>query len=154
MDVLAAFLAGATDGSAPGMVIEGPLLIAADEDDATLVAALGACLAIRVDADTVLVRLDLPAPLEDARATLEERLAAGGLTLIERDAAVATVVGIELAGLRGSAWSLWATDPERGRAALERAAAGELADQLDRSGAETQAAVEAALAALEDDLRT
>lgn len=149
--LLARYLDGRKDGTSPDAHVRGELLLAHDQ-----------ALAVRLDG-AVLVRLHLPGVQHLApevlalRDTLQEALTAEGMVLVEEDSALAGIVGIEVAGLRGEAWSLWADDPERGQTALARRALGDVPDvpgmlDAERSRRQEQADMEAALAEIERDL--
>ncbi|HVM13988.1 MAG TPA: hypothetical protein VM287_06635 [Egibacteraceae bacterium] len=150
-ELVAHYLDGATTGASPDAEVSGELLTA-DEH----------AVAVRLDG-AVLVRLHLPGvqhlPPEvlAVRQHLEEALSAFGMVLTDEDSVLGGIVGIEVAGLRGEAWSLWAHDPEQGQAALARRALGEVADvsgllDADRARRQEEAEVQATLAELEREL--
>lgn len=150
-DLLARYLDGAGDGVSPDACVRGELLVAHDHG-----------LAVRLDG-AVLVRLHapgvqhLPPEVLAIRDALQEALTAGGMALVEEDSALGGILGIEVAGLRGEAWSLWASDPERGRTALATRALGDVPDvsgllDADRSRRQEEADMEATLTEIERDL--
>lgn len=129
---------GSTAGVSPEAHIEGALLLAGDHP-----------LAIRVEGDAALVRDQVPGDVAALRARLERFLESEGLHLIEQDAPLGALVGIEVSGLRGDAWSLWGRDPEQGQAALVRRAAADMPGLLDSDEARRRAEVDASLAEIE-----
>lgn len=137
------YVAGAQAGSSPDARIERAVLMSRGEVDQPVAIHLGAAVLLR-DAE-------LP-DVAALRSALEQALHAAGMVLIERDATLAGVVGIEFTGLRGEAWSLWARDAEEGHAALAQQAAGEVADMLDHDDARRRAEVDAALDEIERQL--
>jgi hypothetical protein len=150
-ELLAAYLDGARRGVSPEARVRGELLEAHDH-----------ALAVRLD-DAVVVRLHLPGvqhlppDVLAIRDALHEVLTTAGMALVEEDSPLAGIVGIEVAGLRGEAWSLWAQDPERGRIALARRAHGDVPDvpgmlDAERSRRQEEADIEATLAEIERDL--
>lgn len=141
-DLLVAFADGEPSGWSPEAMIDG----------ASLVAATGLCAALRLPG-AFLVRSDVPDGAEEVRDRFIAMLEGRAWEPVERDAVLAGVVGIEMAGERGASWDLWADDPERGREVLIRRALGDLADHLDFEGAQQRAAIDAAVAELEQRLR-
>lgn len=150
-ELLARYLDGATTGSSPDARLHGELLLAGDH-----------ALAVRLDG-AVLIRLHdpgvqhLPPEVLAIRDALQEALTTEGMVLIEEDSALAGIVGIEVAGLRGEAWSLWAQDADRGQTALARRALGDVPDvpgmlDAERSRRQEEADMEATLAEIERDL--
>lgn len=135
--LFARWLEGSSTGACSDAHVEGSLLVAGDHP-----------LAIRIDG-AVLVRDVTPGEIETTRRALEGFLASAGLELIEEDAALGALVGIEVSGLRGDAWSLWARDADAGQAALVRRAAGDMPGLLDTGEADRRAAVDAALEEIE-----
>lgn len=112
-ELLAAYLAGADAGSSPDGHIEDPVLVILDHS-----------LAIRVG-PAVLVRDHVPPPVGEVREQLCQALRNDGIALVEEDSVLACAVGIEVTGLRGEAWSLWARDAEQARAVLAQRAVGD-----------------------------
>lgn len=139
--LLARYLDGGESGWCEGLRIEGTLLVGAGY----------APLAIRLEPGAILVREDLPD--EDAVRSLRDALVAAlrhaGVDLVDEDATLGGVVGIEVAGIRGGIWSLWAHDPSGGQSALERRALGDVAELLDVDQAQRQQEVDATLAEME-----
>lgn len=123
-------------------------------EEALLVGAGYVPLAIRLGEGAVLVREDLPD--DEAVASLRDALLAAlgdaGIGLVDEDATLGGVVGIEVAGVRGGIWSLWARDPEEGQSVLERRALGEVADFVDTDQLRRQQEIDATLADMERDL--
>lgn len=122
-ELVEGFLEGQSRGSADIFSVEGELLSGRD-----------AALAIRVPAAGTrvsLVRNDCPDEAAEAREALTGLLHGAGLQCVEELAVLGHVVGIEVAGLRGSEWDLWADDADAGRAALATRALGEIADHID-----------------------
>lgn len=128
---------GSEAGVSPEAHIEGALLLAGDHP-----------LAIRVEG-AVLIRDHVPDDVHALRGQLERFLEGEGLQLVEEDAPLGALVGIEVSGLRGDAWSLWAQDPEEGHAALVRRAAADMPGLLDSDEARRRAEVDATLAEIE-----
>jgi hypothetical protein len=118
-ELLRSFVEGVTEGHAPDLHLEGPVLVAKWLNP----------LAIRLDLDAILVRDDPPFDVESFRSRLLAALTEAGMFLVEipGDAPLVETVGIEVAGVRGAAWSLWARDPVHGRDALRRRALADLA---------------------------
>jgi hypothetical protein len=73
----------------------------------------------------VLVRTDPPDLVLAARALVERVLAGAGLRCLVSDAPLAVAVGLQVLGLRLSAWSLWGFDEQEAHEALRLAASGE-----------------------------
>lgn len=139
--LLAHYLEGGESGWCEGLRVEQTLLVGAGY----------APLAIRLQEGVVLVREDLPE--EDTVASLREALLAAlreaGIDLVDEDATLAGVVGIEVAGVRGGIWSLWARDATEGQSALQRRALGEVADLVDADQPRRQQEIDATLADME-----
>lgn len=136
-ELLARWMEGSTAGMSPEAHLEGALLLAGDHP-----------LAIRIDG-AVLVRDQVPGPVTGLRRQLERFLAGEGMRLVEEDAPLGALVGIEVSGLRGDAWSLWARDPEEGQAALIARAAADMPGLADNEDARRRAEVDATLAEIE-----
>ncbi|MEX2619811.1 MAG: hypothetical protein WD250_06290 [Egibacteraceae bacterium] len=136
-DLFARWVGGSTAGVSPDAHLEGCLLLAGDHP-----------LAIRIEG-AVLVRDHLPDAVHALRGALERFLETQGLALIEQDAPLGALVGIEVSGLRGDAWSLWARDPDEGHAALVQRAAADMPGLLDGDEARRRAEVDATLAEIE-----
>lgn len=139
--LLTAFVGGEPAGSAGDWRIEGPLLTGRETP-----------LAIRVAADAVLVRAELPEDFTNLLAVLEQALGDAGLSRIEERTVLGHVIGIEVAGLRGSEWDLWATDAQTGHDALKQRALGEIADYIDPDEPARRARQEEDLQRIERDL--
>lgn len=140
-ELLDAFLKGEPhSASTTGWHVEGPLLVGRE-----------APLAIRV-AEAVLVRAELADELADSIGTLEQALGDAGLSRIEKRTVLGHVIGIEVAGIRGSEWDLWATDAEAGHDALQRRALGEVAERIDADEPVRRAREEELLDRIERDL--
>lgn len=86
--------------------------------------------AIRISSDTVLVRLDVAAGMEETKTAVEQALASEGFTLLDEETLLATPVAIQWLGLRTSSWDLWGRDIDRAFVDLRAAAAGDLAEGL------------------------
>lgn len=140
-ELLDAFLKGEPrSASTAGWRLEGPLLVGRE-----------APLAIRV-AEAVLVRAELADELGDMIGALEQALRGAGLSRIEERTVLGHVIGIEVAGIRGSEWDLWATDAEAGHDALKRRALGEVAEHIDADEPARRAREEELLDRIERDL--
>lgn len=139
-ELLTAFVSGEPAGSRGAWRIEGPLLMGREIP-----------LAIRV-ADAVLVRAELPEDFTDLLGVLEQALGDAGLNRIEERTVLGHVIGIEVAGLRGSEWDLWATDAETGHEALKQRALGEIAEHIDPDEPARRAREEESLQRMERDL--
>lgn len=131
------WIEGETAGACSEAHLEGPMLVAGDHP-----------LAIRIDG-AVLIRDQVPGDVGAMREALEQFLHDAGMALVEEDAPLGALVGIEVSGLRGDAWSLWARDPEEGQAALVRRAAPDMPGLLDDDSAQRRAEIDAALAEIE-----
>lgn len=139
-ELLSAFVNGEPAGSAGVWRVEGPLLTGREMP-----------LAIRV-AEAVLVRTELPGGFTDLLAALEQALDHAGLCRIEERTVLGHVIGIEVAGVRGSEWDLWATDATTGHEALKQRALGEIAEHIDPDEPARRAREEESLQRLERDL--
>lgn len=139
-ELLAAFVNGEPAGATGVWRVEGPLLTGRQTP-----------LAIRV-ADAVLVRTELPGGFTDLLAALERALDHAGLCRIEERTVLGHVIGIEVAGVRGSEWDLWATDAETGHGALKQHALGEIAEHIDPDEPARRAREEAWLQRIERNL--
>lgn len=122
-ELVEGFLDGQSRGSADIFSVEGELLSGRDVALAIRVPAAGTRVA--------LVRNDCPGEAAEAREVLTGLLHTAGMRCVEELAVLGHVVGIEVAGLRGSEWDLWADDADAGRAALATRALGEIADHID-----------------------
>lgn len=140
-DLLRAYLGGESSGHSDDFRIE----------DAMLVADGRALLAIRLGGpgQAVLVRSDLPAGVEVLRDALEATLAEAGIGLVEADTVLGGVVGIEIGGVRGAVWDLWARGAEQARETLRLRALGEIADAVDPGVLAEREQLDATLAELE-----
>lgn len=136
-ELLAEFLEGASQGVAEDMRIEGDLLVGHDTG-----------LAIRLPTG-LLVRSDSPEEAADLCHELEQRLADAGMARVDEQTVLGMVVGIEVAGLRGSEWDLWAADADSGREALAHRALGEMADRIDPDEPARREQTEASLREIE-----
>lgn len=139
-ELLAAYAEGADSGTAGAWRIEGTMLV-----------GRGIPLAIRLPG-AVLTRHDLPEDLGELTGALADALAGAGLHRVEERTVLGHVVGIEVAGVRGSEWDLWAVDAETGHEALKAQALGELADQIDPEEPARRAREEQTLQEIERDL--
>ncbi len=139
-ELLAAFVNGESAGSTGVWRTEGPLLTGRETP-----------LAIRV-AEAVLVRTELPGGFTDLLAVLEQALGDAGLTRIEERTVLGHVIGIEVAGVRGSEWDLWATDAATGHEALKQRTLGEIAEHIDPDEPARRAREEESLQRIERDL--
>lgn len=139
--LLARYLDGGESGWSDGLRIEGTLLVGAGY----------APLAIRLEEGVILVREDLPQeePVHSLRESLLGALRHAGINLVDEDATLGGVVGIEVAGIRGGVWSLWAHDASEGQSVLERRALGDVADLVDTDQAQRRQEVDATLAEME-----
>lgn len=139
--LLARYLDGGESGWSDGLRIEGTLLVGAGY----------APLAIRLEEGVILVREDLPQeePVHSLRESLLGALRHAGINLVDEDATLGGVVGIEVAGIRGGVWSLWAHDASEGQSVLERRALGDVADLVDTNQAQRRQEVDATLAEME-----
>ena len=86
--------------------------------------------AMRISDDTVLVRLDIAAGMEDAKAAVEQALSDAGFTLLDEETLLATPVAVQWLGLRVSSWDLWGRDIDKAFSDLRASAAGELFEGL------------------------
>jgi hypothetical protein len=100
--------------------VEGPVLLVERDVPAVL----------RIGARSVLVRIDLPDDLSPARETIEEVLAAEGLTMLDHDTMLALPVAAMMVALRLSSWDLWGADIDEAFADLRTAAVGGQGDVL------------------------
>lgn len=139
-ELLTAFVNGEPADSAGVWRIEGPLLTGRETP-----------LAIRV-AEAVLVRTELPGGFTDLLAVLEQALGDAGLSRIEERTVLGHVIGIEVAGVRGSEWDLWATDAETGHEALKQRALGEIVEHINPDEPARRAREEESLQRIERDL--
>lgn len=139
--LLARYLEGGESGWCEGLRIEGSLLVGAGY----------APLAIRLEQGILLVREDLPdeEAVRALRDSLITSLRHAGSDLVDEDATLGGVVGIEVAGIRGGIWSLWAHDSSEGQSALQRRALGDVAEILDVDQAQRQQEIDATLAEIE-----
>lgn len=113
--VLAGFLAGQSAGTSKSFGIEDSVLNV-DGDVAA---------AIRLNADTVLTRRDLPDDVLWAAGSLAEALPLAGYTLLDEESILAVPVALQVVGIRLSSWDLWGRDLDQAFAALRTAAVGE-----------------------------
>ena len=113
--VLQAFARGEQAGHSSTFHVEGP----------TLVAAWDVAAAIRIGDRTVLVRVDLPPNLLPVKESVEQALAAEGMTLLDSETLLAAPVAVQVLGLRFSTFDLWGADIDEGFADLRAAAQGE-----------------------------
>lgn len=128
---------GSTTGACSEGHLEGPVLVAGDHS-----------LAIRLEG-AVLIRTEVPGDVGEMRAALERFLEHEGVRLIEQDTPLGAMVGIEVTGLRGEAWDLWARDADTGHEALVRRAAPDMPGLLDDDTAQRRAEIDAALEEIE-----
>lgn len=125
--VLADFVHGYCPGFSEHFHAEGPALMV-DRSDAA---------ALRIGPTTVLVRLDPPDDVLDARPLVEEALTGAGLSLIDHNTLLAAPVAIHLLALRLSEWDLWGADLDESFACLRLAAVGDVDDSpLAAAGSE------------------
>lgn len=140
-ELLARYLDGGGSGWCEDLRVEGSLLVGAGY----------APLAVRLEPGVVLVREDLPD--EEAVRSLRDSLVAAlrhaGIDLVDEDATLGGVVGIEVAGIRGGVWSLWAHDSSEGQSVLQRRALGDIAELIDVDQAQRQQQIDAELAEME-----
>lgn len=139
-ELLTAFVNGGPAGSTEVWHVEGALLTGRHTP-----------LAIRVGA-AVLVRTELPGGFTDLLAALEQALGDAGLRRIEARTVLGHVIGIEVAGVRGSEWDLWATDAETGHEVLKQRALGEIAEHIDPDEPARRAREEESLQRIERNL--
>lgn len=140
-ELLAAFVRGEQGRAATGWRIEGPVLVGG-----------ATSLAIRLSSDAVLVRAELPDELAEQTAQVAEALTEAGLHHIEERTVLGHVIGIEVAGIRGSEWDLWATEAAVGHTALKERALGDIAERIDPEEPARRAREEDSLRQLERDL--
>ena len=114
-EVVAAFARGDQAGHSERLHVEGSVLVA----------GFDLAMAMRIGADTVLVRVDVPADAEDHKAVIEEVLSEQGMTLLDEETLLATPVAVQWLALRGSTWNLWGRDIDESFAALRMAAVGD-----------------------------
>lgn len=139
-ELVTAWLEGADAGSCPALFVESDCIHAAQWGDVVAIRLAGA----------VLLRDDLPGDALEARGQVTEVLATHGLGAVEHDPALGQVVGIEVGGLRGAVWELWAHDREQGREVLQQRALGaELAEQLDLAPLEERRRIDEAIGEIE-----
>lgn len=136
-ELFARWLDGSPGGVCDEAHLERSMLVAGDHP-----------LAIRLEG-AALVRDLVPEGVTELRGALERFLEGEGMRLTEQDSPLGALVGIEVSGLRGDAWNLWAADPEEGHAALARRAVGDMPGLLDDDAAQRRAEVDAALAEIE-----
>lgn len=113
--MLAAFAAGELPGHSELLHAEGPALLV----DGDIPAGL------RLSADVVMVRVDLPEELAHIRAPFEQALAAEGLTCLDQASTLGLPVALQVLGLRLSTWDLWGRDIDDAFDVLRRAAIGD-----------------------------
>lgn len=113
--VLAAFADGQAAGHSEWLHVEGPALLV----DGDVAAGL------RLSADVVMVRVDLPEEVDEVRASLEAALEAEGLVRLDETSTLGLPVALQVLGLRLSTWDLWGRDIDDAFAVLRRAAVGE-----------------------------
>lgn len=113
--VLAGFLAGRSAGTSKAFGIENSVLNV-DGDVAA---------AIRLNADTVLARRDLPDDVMWTARPLADALTASGYTLLDEESILGLPVALQVVGIRYSSWDLWGRDLDEAFAALRAAAVGE-----------------------------
>lgn len=114
-EVLAAYAEGGSPRHSSRLHIEDAVLYIGGES----------ILAIRLDSDTVLVRVDLPVLEQGVRALLEGALDAAGLSRLDERTLLGVPVALQLVGLRLSEWDLWGTDIDRAFACLRQVAVGD-----------------------------
>ena len=113
--VLEAFIRGEQAGHSSQFHVEGP----------TLVASWDVAAAMRIGARTFLVRVDLPPNLLPVKGTVEQALAAEGMSLLDAETLLAAAVAVQVLGLRFSTFDLWGADLDEAFADLRAAAQGE-----------------------------
>ncbi|MGH9076900.1 MAG: hypothetical protein ACRDY0_05510 [Acidimicrobiales bacterium] len=115
LDAYAAARPGDQAGHSARFHVEGDTLLA-DGDVA---------VGLRLEPDVVLVRIDLPDDLGEARTGLEGSLAGEAMTCLDSDSVLAGPVALQVLGLRLSKWDLWGKDVDQAFAALRRGAVGD-----------------------------
>jgi hypothetical protein len=115
VDVVSAFAQGQPAGRSERFHVEGSVLVA----------GFDLAMGMRIGADTVLVRLDVPADAEEHKGVIEEVLSGQGMTLLDEETLLATPVAVQWLALRGSTWNLWGRDIDASFAALRAAAVGD-----------------------------
>ncbi len=103
-ELAAAYLAGARTGHSASLHIEEDVLLAGRFEP----------VALRVGADTLIVRTDLDCPALAAAM-------AGRLTMVQREPPLATVVALQALGHSAASWELWGSDPDTAAALLAAA---------------------------------
>ena len=81
--------------------------------------------AIRIGADGVLLRLDLPEDLQSVRRLVEVAMTGAGMSKLDEETKLGPAVAIQLLGLRLSTWDLWGTDIDQAFSDLRNSAAGD-----------------------------
>ena len=115
VDVVSAFVRGEPAGHSERFHVEGSVLVA----------GFDLAMAMRIGADTVLVRLDVPADAQEHKRVIEEALTDAGLELLDEQTLLATPVAVQWLALRASTWDLWGRDIDESFAALRSAAVGD-----------------------------
>ncbi|HUP68198.1 MAG TPA: hypothetical protein VM142_00105 [Acidimicrobiales bacterium] len=90
-----------------------------------LMAQADVACAIRIGADGVLLRLDLPEDLESVKRVVEVAMTGAGMTRLDEETKLGPAVAIQLLGLRLSTWDLWGTDIDQAFSDLRNSAAGD-----------------------------
>ena len=111
-EVVTAFVRGEPAGHSERFHVEGSVLVA----------GFDLAVAMRLASGSVLVRIDVPQAMKDAKASIEEALTAEGMSLLDEETLLATPVAVQWLALRGSSWDLWGLDIDEAFAALRSAA--------------------------------
>lgn len=138
--LLGAYLDGTRAGAVDPWRIEGRVLV-----------GRGLPLAIRLS-EAVLILHEVPEDLADLTEPLERALTEAGLHRVEERTVLGHVVGIEVAGVRGVEWDLWAAEAERGHEDLKAEALGDVAERIDSDEPARRAREEETLQQIERDL--
>lgn len=113
--VLAAFAQGRPAGHSARWHVEGPALIVNGDVAAGL----------RLSADVVMVRVDLPEEVADVRPLVEAALEAEALTCLDEATKLGLPVALQVLGLRLSTWNVWGRDLDDVFEVLRQTAIGE-----------------------------
>lgn len=108
-DLIGSFVDGARTGYSRAYHIE----------DRVLLAHRTSTVAIRCAGEAILLRTDIPT------RPVRSRLKRMGLISLVTDPPLATVVGLQVAGLPAATWDLWGKEPSQAEEALMAASAGE-----------------------------
>ena len=123
-DVVRAFIRAERAPHSALLHVEGPVLRAHRD--------VG--VALRIGADTVLLRADLYDDLAPVRETIQRVLTEEGLVLQDEETPLGLPVGTQMLSNRLSTWDLWGRDIDQAFADLRSAAVGGDEDMLRGGG--------------------